>query len=226
MDRYIKNIKGGGNAFLNLNYNISSNAICCGDGYKNGTKHYVYSKEKKEIEVLIDVIRRFKFTRICRVTDNSFEFYSPNQKIQIFFFRVCRYIRNPTLFNVLKETVNINDLGVDITNSFLFAHYNQWVNCEVGPYDISPGRDPISGTGTLKLNYNGELYTRPLKGFNNLDSFKKKFKTKGPSMCYHQNLFLKDDILSKNVTQLRSLIVKKQFKEAEDFIKSINFVTM
>ena len=161
MSKYLKKLKEGisvkGNYNLNQIYNCDGIVLGCGNRYKEGLKHEFYSDDNSDITLLINIIRRFKFkTIITNITKNSFEFESETENEQIFFFRICRYVRTEIIKKVLKDTIIINKSGVKIQNAFLLAHYYNYTNghCMSIKY-FNQGFDPffdVSDESNLRLN--------------------------------------------------------------------------
>lgn len=124
---YLIKLKAGtnpsyGKKYINDRYNFLS--MNCGNGYKEGLKHRFISNNESDIPLLINIIRRFRFgTIITNITKDSFEFESKTEQEQIFFFRICRYIRKSNIKKILEDTIIINKSGVKIQNAFLLAHY-------------------------------------------------------------------------------------------------------
>ncbi|MFK5282749.1 hypothetical protein ACI3PL_24600, partial [Lacticaseibacillus paracasei] len=87
-----------------------------------GLKHKFVSNNESDIKLLINIIRRFRFgTIITNITKTSFEFESETEQQQIFFFRICRYVRRSNIKKILEDTIIINKSGVKIQNAFLLA---------------------------------------------------------------------------------------------------------
>ena len=116
----------------NLNYPstlyskyILNQYLKCGDSYKNGTKHLFYSDDPTDHILIKEIFKRFKLpVVITNVKKESFEFESSNEILQIFLFRLCRYVRQVSIKKILEDTIIINKVGVTIHNAFLLAHYN------------------------------------------------------------------------------------------------------
>lgn len=129
---YLVKLKKGtspsyGEKYVNDKYNFSS--MNCGNGYKEGLKHKFSSKNESDITLLINIIKRFRFgTIITNITKTSFEFESKTEQQQIFFFRICRYVRRSNIRKILEDTIMINKSGVKIQNAFLLAHYYNYQN--------------------------------------------------------------------------------------------------
>lgn len=219
MEKYIENLEPYDKKYIDKKYNISYGNINCGDGYKTGKRHYIYSESEEDIEILINVIKRFKLARVCKIKPNSFEVYSTSYQVQIFFFRLCRYIRNNVLLNVLKETIRINDLGISIQNALLFAHYKNFFNKEgdgINKYQVYNGRDLINFLYNNGVNHSI---------FKNLKSFKDNLKFYVTNKIYpeYSNLF-KHKILpsAKDPATLKkkviSLIYNDEFFEVEKLL--------
>jgi hypothetical protein len=193
MSKYLKKLKEGtsarGNKYINSNYNCHGVSLYCGNGYKEGLKHFFSSNDESDITLLIDIIRRFRFgTIITNITKNSFEFESKTENEQIFFFRICRYVRCSNIKKVLKDTVMINKSGVKIQNAFLLAHYYNYksgycMNISYYNMGFDPFYDASSGN-SLKLNKPYKLlkdfkssFDKTIKdNYNNSQSFMSLFK--------------------------------------------------
>ena len=106
MSKHLTKLKAGtsarGTRSLNINYPLNGPSLGCGNNYKEGLKHKFYSDNETDVKLLINIIRRFRFgTIITNITKTSFEFESKTENEQIFFFRICRYIR---VKNIKKNT--------------------------------------------------------------------------------------------------------------------------
>ena len=225
MSKYLKKLKKGtsirGNNLLNENYNCDGASLNCGNYYKEGLKHEFYSNDNSDIILLISIIKRFKFgTIITKITKNSFEFESKTENEQIFFFRICRYVRTEIIKKVLKDTIIINKSGVKIQNAFLLAHYYNYTNghCMSIKY-FNQGFDPfydVSDESNLRLNKPYKL----LKDFKlNFDKTIIKHQEKGQSFM---SLFRWTES-SFNVEKklLFELLKKEDFKASEKYLLKI-----
>ncbi len=124
---YLIKLKKGTNPnhgvfYINQQYSFSS--MSCANGFKEGLKHKFVSNDQSNIKLLINIIKRFRFgTIITNITKTSFEFESETEQQQIFFFRICRYVRRSNIKKILEDTIMINKSGVKIQNAFLLEHY-------------------------------------------------------------------------------------------------------
>lgn len=225
MSKYLKKLKEGtsvrGNYNLNQIYNCDGIVLGCGNRYKEGLKHKFYSDDNLDITLLINIIRRFKFkTIITNITKNSFEFESETENEQIFFFRICRYVRTEIIKKVLKDTIIINKSGVKIQNAFLLAHYYNYTNghCMSIKY-FNQGFDPffdVSDESNLRLNKPYKL----LKDFKlNFDKTIIKHQENGQSFM---SLFRWTES-SFNVEKklLFELLKKEDFKASEKYLLKV-----
>ncbi len=208
--------------YLNSPYNCSGVSLNCGNYYKEGLKHKFYSDDITDIILLIDIIRRFRFgTIITNITKNSFEFESDTENEQIFFFRICRYVRTSNIKKILEDTIMINKSGVKIQNAFLLAHYYNYKNnslvLNIAYYNM--GFDPFydaSSLNNLRLNKPYKL----LKDFKS--SFNKIIKDNSPNGQSFMSLFRWSE---KNFNVEKQLLFKllknNDFKAAEKYLISV-----
>jgi len=127
MAHLLKLIDINGNKLLGYPYTLNNNSMSCGDSYKNGKSHK-FVGTKTQVEVLLEVIKRFKLPDIVLsdIEETSFVFSSNNLKQQVFVFRLCRYIRNEEMLNLLEKTIDLNSKNkLAIYNAFVLAHYIQ-----------------------------------------------------------------------------------------------------
>ena len=222
MSKYLRKLKAGtsgrGDKHINSNYNCNVPGLLCGNGYKEGLKHLFSSTDKSDIIILIDIIRRFRFgTIITNITQNSFDFESKTENEQIFFFRICRYVRCSNIKKILEDTVMINKSGVKIQNAFLLAHYYNYKNgycMSISYYNM--GFDPfydISSSSNLRLNKPYKL----LKDFKS--SFDKTIKDNYNNGQSFSSLFKWSEI-NYNVEKpiLFNLLKNNDFKAAEKYL--------
>lgn len=125
MARLIKLKAGKGGNMVYTHYEIKE-SLGCGDGYKMGVVHKFEGTEE-QVNLLVEVLTKFKLCNISNITKNSFIFGSDTIRKQIFSFRICRFIRNESLTQVLKDTLMINtQYKVIIPNAFVIAmHLNR-----------------------------------------------------------------------------------------------------
>lgn len=221
MNKYLAKLKKGtsqrGSSYLNITYNCNNVCIGCGNYYKEGLKHRFYSDDVTDISLLISIIRRFKFgTVITNITKNSFDFESKTENEQIFFFRICRYVRTQNIKKVLEDTIMINKSGVKIQNAFLLAHYYNYKNNSLisnityysssmdGFYDPSNGTD-IRLNKPFKLLKDFKEALIPLKNKNNI--------------TYNYLFMYSNNSNYKNEKELIFKFLKeKDFKAAEKYL--------
>lgn len=204
----------GGN-YINETYNFSS--MNCGNGFKEGLKHKFISKNESDIKLLINIIRRFKFgTIITNITKDSFEFESETEQQQIFFFRICRYVRRSNIRKILEDTIMINKSGVKIQNAFLLAHYYNYQNnslqSNIAYYQAGMDGfyDPTSGSA-IRLN----------KPFKLLKDFKAALiPVKNNNNITYNYLFMYTQTINhKNDKELIFKFLKENdFKAAEKYL--------
>lgn len=126
MARLIKLKAGKGGNMEYTHYNITE-SLNCGDGYKMGVSHKFEGTEE-QVTLLVEILKKFRLCTISNITKNSFIFSSDTIREQIFSFRICRFIRNKTFTQVLKDTLMINtQYKVIIPNAFVIAmHLNRY----------------------------------------------------------------------------------------------------
>jgi len=231
MSKYLTKLKAGtsekgpnnmGSKFNFLNMN-------CGNYYKEGLKHRFESKDKKDIPLLIDIIKRFRFgTIITNVTENSFEFENTKETIQIFFFRICRYTRNSDICKILTDTIMINKSGVTIQNAFLLAHYyNYCYNKNSNSYYMKGYYNGgMDGFYDPSLNHQINLCIYLNKPFSTLKEFHSCFNVSPAiKMRYNYIFMYEGNTTTKNYSKKRiklfELLKEEKFKSAERYLKSI-----
>ncbi len=225
MNKHLTKLKAGtssrGSQYLNSSYNCSGVSLNCGNYYKEGLKHRFYSIDVTDIPLLINIIRRFRFgTVITNINKNSFEFESKTENEQIFFFRICRYVRTSNIRKILEDTVMINKSGVKIQNAFLLAHYYNYksgycMNISYYNMGFDPFYDASSGNG-LKLNKPYKL----LKDFKS--SFDKTIKDNSSNNKSFMSLFRwSEGLFNVEKKLLFKLLKEKDFKAAEKYLLSI-----
>jgi len=226
MNKHLTKLKAGtssrGSQYLNSSYNCSGVSLNCGNYYKEGLKHRFYSIDVTDIPLLINIIRRFRFgTVITNINKNSFEFESKTENEQIFFFRICRYVRTSNIKKILEDTIIINKSGVKIQNAFLLAHYYNYKNNSLIPniayYNM--GFDPFydaSVSNSLRLNKPYKL----LKDFKS--GFDKVIKDNSSNNQSFMSLFRWSE---KNFNVEKQLLFKllknNDFKAAEKYLISV-----
>jgi len=223
MSKYLTKLKAGtstkGIFYLNDSYNCDGVSLSCGNGYKEGLKHRFYSIDVTDIPLLINIIRRFRFgTVITNINKNSFEFESKTENEQIFFFRICRYVRTSNIKKILQDTVMINKSGVKIQNAFLLAHYYNYKNNSLIPniayYNM--GFDPFydaSSTTNLRINKPYKL----LKDFKS--SFDKTIKDNYSNSQSFVSLFRwSEKFFNAEKQLLFKLLKNNDFKAAEKYL--------
>lgn len=100
----------------------------CGDYYKLGTSHKFEGTEE-QVTLLIEILKKFKLCKISHIEKHSFIFTSDTIRKQVFSFRICRFIRNQSLTQVLKDTLIINtQYKVIIPNAFVIAIHLNYKN--------------------------------------------------------------------------------------------------
>jgi hypothetical protein len=180
-------------------YDISISDITCGDGWKRGRKFFLFCTKEKDLELVLEVMRRFKMIKFSNIQPNSFEFYHlTNEKVLTYFFRIARYVRSQSHINILKKTLEINDSGVNIANSFAMAHSYCLIKGELRAYDISYGRDPFTKYYHYKL-------------YKNINSFKRTLRN---NKLAYTNLFL----MAQQTDELTRLLMSNSFKEVESIL--------
>lgn len=194
---------------LDVKYSILS--FMCGDGYKNGTKHKFESKDITDVSLIINVIRRFRLgTIITEITKNSFVFENTNEKLQIFCFRLCRFVRNPNIKKILENTILINKSGVVIQNAFILANYHSFlknsIECNINYYDNS--RDIIT--------HDNSRIHKPYKTLKECIEVIKTPKT------YFSSIFKSSTSEMKNEKiKLFKFLNKQEFKKAERYLLKV-----
>lgn len=207
-------------------YNLKGPGMGCGDYYKNSNSHKLVGT-KKQVEVLINLIKRFKLPDLVlsQITDTSFIFSSKNRRQQIFVFRLCRYIRNKEIFNILEKTIELNSKNkLAIYHSFVLAHHIRKFELKKLPIYYSNGMDLIRMQGQ-GLNFS----------FTNHDEFIECLNNKN---CYYTSIFYYDSVCPSNIASFRkdnprvnkiqqeeyslfiSYIKEKKYKKAINLIKN------
>lgn len=97
-------------------------SMSCGDGFQKTLKH-TFKGTKEQVDLLVTIIKEFDICELNIIDELSFSFKSKKQKIQRFVFKLCRYIRNIDLLEILKVTKKCIDLNIPVYNSFLIGHY-------------------------------------------------------------------------------------------------------
>lgn len=201
---------------LNVRYNIERYG--CGDGYKSGLKHRFYSKDKLDVILLINIIRRFRLgTVITNITENSFEFENTTERRQIFCFRICRFVRTTQIRKILENIILINKSGVRIQNAFILGHYYTHVNSLHNniPYYYGP-RDMLY---CPKLTINGKIINGLNKPYKTLKECILNIDSKE---IYYSNIFKYSEIdLIKEKTELFNILKTKDFKKAEKYLLKV-----
>jgi len=224
MNKYLRKLKSGtykirGEKMLNCNYYIQN--MSCGNGYKEGLKHLFYSDDETDISLLIKIIKKFRFkTKITNVRKNSFEFESEFETQQIFFFRICRYVRYKNIKKILEDTLIMNKEGVKIQNAFLLSHYYNSKEYDFNNLQTIIPYYNISMDGFYDPSgYSPKIYLN--KPYKTLKSFKNIFgeyhmKTNG----LYNNIF--DYKTSSNFKKEKKIIFNflkaKDFKAAEKYL--------
>lgn len=217
---YLVKLKKGtnpsyGSSLINSQYNFSG--MNCGNGYKEGLKHKFYSGNESDIILLINIIRRFRFgTIITNITKNSFEFESETEQQQIFFFRICRYVRKSNIRKILEDTVMINKSGVKIQNAFLLAHYYNYQNDSlqqnISYYSIGmDGFYDSSSSSSIRLN----------KPYKLLKDFKAALiPAKNNNNITYNYLFMYTNTINhkKDKELIFKFLKEKDFKAAEKYL--------
>jgi hypothetical protein len=216
MNKYLKKLKAGtSHTCLNSEYYFSQ--MSCGNGYKEGLKHFFYSDDETDIKLLINIIRRFRFeTIITNITKNSFEFESKKQTEQIFFFRICRYVRRSNIKKILEDTIMINKSGVKIQNAFLLAHY---YNYRDNSLKLNISYYSMSMDGFYDLTTDINFYLN--KPFKLLKDFKDAFVlSKDAKYIMYNGLFAnsKTNNHKKNKELIFKFLKEKDFKAAEKYL--------
>lgn len=206
-------------------YGLNGPSMACGDHYKNGTSHKLISS-KKQVGVLIDLIKRFKLPdiKLSKITNTSFTFSSDNTKQQVFVFRLCRYIRNKDMLDILEKTIELNSKNkLAIYHSFVLAHHIKKFKLKKNiPYYCN-GMDLVFMLEKL-LNFS----------FNNHDEFLKYLNSNDNQ---YSHIFYPDSIVipaevcnfRKNNPRLEKTKVKeyslfKSYIEEGKYKKAINLI--
>lgn len=225
MSKYLTKLKVGTSARgvnnFNCNYSFNGPSLNCGDYYKEGLKHKFYSDDEKDVKLLIDIIRRFRFgTIITNITKTSFEFESKTENEQIFFFRICRYVRTLQIKKVLEDTIIINKSGVKIQNAFLLAHYYNYNNNSL-IMNISYYNPSMDGFYDASNNINILKLNKPYKLLKDFKANLKKKQLDGSSSTgiAFTSLFVWSNA-TYNVEKpiLFKLLKEKDFKAAEKYL--------
>lgn len=225
MSKYLKKLKKGtsvkGGFNLNEEYNCNGASLSCGNGYKEGLKHKFYSDNNSDIILLINIIRRFRFkTIITDITKNSFEFESKTENEQIFFFRICRYVRLNNIKKILEDTILINKSGVKIQNAFLLAHYYNYTNEHYMSIKyFNQGFDPFydaSNQTFLKLNKPYKL----LKDFK-LNFDKTIIKHQKNNQSFMSLFRWSESNFNVEKKLLFKLLKKEDFKASEKYLLKV-----
>ena len=201
--------------YINQQYSCSS--MGCANGFKEGLKHKFVSNDQSNIKLLIDIIRRFRFgTIITNITNTSFEFESKTEQQQIFFFRICRYVRRSNIKKILEDTIIINKSGVKIQNAFLLAHYYNYQNNSlvqnIAYYSVGmDGFYDASNSVAIRLN----------KPFKLLRDFKTALiPKKNKNVITYNHLFMYTNTTNhkKDKELIFKFLKEKDFKAAEKYL--------
>lgn len=222
MSKYLTKLKKGTNnaagswnsSQLKIKFNFTS--MSCANSYKEGIQHRFETNDATDVKLLIDIIKRFKLdVKITNLTATSFEFESPNQNIQIFFFRICRYTRATSLKKILTDTILINKAGVKIQNAFLIAHYYNYIgiNTNISYYNYS--MDGFWDPGVTYLN-DAKYINSINKPFRLLKDFKAFFYKS--NFGAYNNVY--EHVQSKKVEReiFFKLVKAGDFKAAEKYL--------
>lgn len=213
MSKYLTKLKEGTDPYKKGNFTkFDFTQMNCANYYKEGLRHKFESTDSSDIELLIKVIKRFRLdVKIENITKNSFEFESSNMQIQIFIFRICRYVRNKTVKQILLDTLEISKTGIKFQNAFLLAHYKQYnVNYHVGiNYRID--MDIVYDDCSTNLHKQQYLHV-PLKNLKDL-----KAKLTGSSTVYnHLFQFKQRNIIEKET--VLNFVKQGDYKAAEKYL--------
>jgi hypothetical protein len=216
MKKYLKKLISNHDYMGSKDIQYSFVEMNCGNGYKNGTKHMFYSTDESDITLLINIIRRFKAkVIITNITKNSFEFESSHELLQIFFFRICRYVRSSAIKKILENTIMINKSGVTIQNAFLLAHYYTGINTNghIPYFNFSmDGFYDVSTNG----NNDGKYLNKPYNKLKDLIDF----LTSSETITY--NYLFKYELKTKQIRDnLFDLLKKEKFKKAEKYLLEV-----
>ena len=223
MNKYLTKLKAGnstnsgiasinnGTASLNTKFNFTG--MACANGYKEGLQHKFESDDVSDIILLINIIRKFRLdVKITDITKTSFTFESPNLNIQIFFFRICRYVRHEIIKKILTDTILINKAGVKIQNAFLLAHYYNYDKNGKIPY-FNTSMDGFYDPTSSGIENNTYLN----KPFKNLKDLKKELNKVCTITYNYMYMFC-----NKNRVEDRkivfSLLKDNDFKAAEKYL--------
>jgi hypothetical protein len=221
MSKYLRKLKSAylrpeEDKTLNLKYSLQT--FNCGDGYKAGTCHEFKTNDPSDIKLLLDIIPRFRLgVKFTEITDNSFIFESPNKHIQIFFFRICRYMRDPKIKKILENTIMINKQKVPIQNAFLLAFYYTWRNCDRGYYDNN--RDILFDPG-YKYPQSHENARYLNKPFKTLKEFKECFYVEKNNIQY-SHIYIHHLKTKQERIEFKKLVHNQEFKKAEKYLLNV-----
>jgi hypothetical protein len=217
MNKYLTKLKNNNKNYsentLNVRYNIESYG--CGDGYKSGLKHRFYSKDKLDVILLIDIIRRFRLgTVITNITENSFKFENTTERKQIFCFRICRFVRTTNIRKILENIILINKSGVRIQNAFILGHYYTHVDSLHNniPYYYG-SRDILYCPRT---NSSGKEFNSLNKPYKTLKECISNIDLEG--MPYSSIFQASTVDLIEEKTELFNILKTKDFKKAEKYL--------
>jgi hypothetical protein len=188
MAHLLKLIDINGNKLLGYPYTLNNNSMSCGDSYKNGKSHK-FVGTKTQVEVLLEVIKRFKLPDIVLsdIEETSFVFSSKNLKQQVFTFRLCRYIRSNNLTKILKTTIELNSKNkLAIYHSFVLAHHIQalFEKKAVPMYYVS-GMDLVYMCNNC-INFSFKTYEEFLKYLNKCEAYSYIFYSE---ISYDTNIY-------------------------------------
>lgn len=214
MEKYLTKLKEGTNPYRKGNFGkFDFTQMNCANYYKEGLRHKFESTDSSDIELLIKVIKRFRLdVKIENITKNSFEFESPNMQIQIFIFRICRYVRNKIVKQILLDTLEISKTGIKFQNAFLLAHYKQYnANYYIGNnYNVE--MDIIYDNPSNNLSKLQYLHI-PLKNLKDLYSK----LTNSNSITYNFIYFYKQKSKKEKETVL-NFVKQGDYKAAEKYL--------
>lgn len=225
MAHLIKLINPNGSKADEIKYTLNG-GICCGDSYKNGKSHKFVGSEK-QVEILINIINRFKLPDIIlsEIEKTSFIFSSKNNRQQVFIFRLCRYIRTNNLTKILETTIELNSKNkLAIYHSFVLAHYIQALSekRQLPVYYLS-GMDLVF-MQNRSISFSFKTHNEFIEYLNKCIYFQYIFYSE---MCYDPTI---SEIRKKNPRTSQkvkedydlfiSYIEKKQYKKAINLIKN------
>lgn len=179
-------------------YSIYSD-MRCGSYYHSGTNHRFVGK-KEDVEILVYIFKKLK-AKITNETEESFIFSHKVERIHRQLFKICRYVRNKSTYQILNTMKKAIEAGVKPYNAIVIAHYcNESFTDYMSSMDIIPRG----------------YFSKARCGFT---SFKKWYsKGEEEPNCSINNYYKAMDNPVLNNTKLEKLVQTGEYKKAQSLI--------